>query len=382
MKESYRVVVVGGGVNGLGAAYHLAREGVTDVLVLERRYIPYGASGRNGGGVRAQWSTRENVELARYGIERFRRLSAELEFNVWFRQGGYLFLAFDEPAVAAMRRLSAFHRTVGVKSRVVDPVETHVLVPELNPDGVLAGMYHPEDGIVFPWAVVHGLAKRLREMDVDVVTHTGVTGLRTSGGRVTHVETTRGTVAADWVVNAAGCWAAEVAAFADVRLPNRPYRHEILVTEALKPFLDPMIVDLRNGLYANQDMRGEVVAGIGDPREPSGVNFRSSYAFATRLARALTDLLPALGDARVLRQWAGMYDVTPDNKPVLGPAPGLENFLQLSGASGHGFMISPATTEMTADIILGRKPRFAVEPFLLSRFDKGVEVHADALVIG
>lgn len=382
MRERARVVVIGAGVTGLGVAHALAKEGVTDVVVLERKYIPYGASGRNGGGVRAQWSTEENVRLARYSIDRFNALSKELDFNVWFRQSGYLFLAFDEKTVGAMRDLTSKHRAWGVKSRVVSPVECETLVPELNTKGVLAGMYHPDDGIIFPWAVVHGYVKALAARGVGVHTHTGVTGLRRSGGRVTHVETTRGTIEAEWVVNAAGCWSPEVSAMVGVPMPNRPFRHEILATEAIKPFLDPMLVDLRTGLYANQDMRGEIICGIGDPREPAGINFRSSFEFARRIARALTDLLPALGDVKMLRQWAGMYDVTPDNKPVLGPTPGAENLLQLNGASGHGFMISPATSEMTADLILGRKPRFAVEPFLLDRFEKGVTVQADSLVIG
>lgn len=382
LKPRYQVVVVGGGANGLGVARHLAEAGLTDVLVLEKSYLLHGASGRNGGGVRAQWSTADNLVLARDSIQMFRRMSAELGFNVWFRQGGYLFLAHDEEKLAAIRKVAAFHNQNGVKTRVVDPTEIEVLVPELNLEGVVGGSYHPGDGVIFPWAVVFALAKRCAELGVDVRTFTSATGFEASGGRVRAVQTTRGRVECDWVVNAAGCWSAEVADMLGVKLPNLPVRHEILVTEALKPFLDPMIVDLRNGLYANQDMRGEIVCGIGMPGEKPGVNFASSLAFTRRVAKSLLDLLPTLGDVKVMRQWAGAYDVTPDNKPILGHTAGFENLLQLNGASGHGFMISPMATLCIANLVLGRPPPVDLAPFRLERFAPDFKPERETLVIG
>lgn len=382
LKPHYPVVVVGGGVNGLGVARHLANAGVRDVLVLEKSYLLAGASGRNGGGIRAQWGTADNLVLARESIRMFRSMSAELGFNVWFRQGGYLFLAHDEEKAKALKDVVAFHNRNGVKSRYVDPTEAHVLAPEVDLSGVVAATYHPGDGIIFPWAVVFGLAKRCVELGVDVRTFTEVTGFEMGAGRIRAVETTRGRVTCDTVINAAGCWSAQVAAMAGVMLPNTPVRHEILVTEALKPFLDPMVVDLRNGLYVNQDMRGEVVSGIGMPGERPGIEFRSSFDFARRVARALVDVLPCLGDVKVLRQWAGAYDVTPDAKPILGPSPGVENLVQLNGASGHGFMVSPMTTRMVASHVLGRPPPVDLKPYLLDRFHEGWQPEKETLVIG
>jgi sarcosine oxidase subunit beta len=382
LRPRYQVVVVGGGANGLGVARHLALAGLTDVLVLERSYLLAGASGRNGGGVRAQWGTVDNLRLARDSIPMFRAMGVELGFNVFFRQGGYLLLAYDEPTVAALRKTVAFHHANGVRSRVVDAVEAQAIVPDLNARGVLAASFHPDDGVVFPWSVVFGLAKRCTELGVDVRTFTAATGFETQNGRIRAVRTNRGTVECDWVVNAAGCWSREVADLVGVKLPNMPVRHEILVTEALKPFLDPMVVDLRNGLYANQDMRGEVVAGIGMAGEKAGVNFESSFAFTKRVARCLLDLLPSLGDVRVMRQWAGAYDVTPDSKPILGPTPGLDNFVQLNGASGHGFMVSPMTTRLVADHVLGRKPKYDLAPYRLDRFGPDWRPEPETLVIG
>ncbi|HVL48032.1 MAG TPA: FAD-binding oxidoreductase [Candidatus Thermoplasmatota archaeon] len=382
MKRGASVVVIGGGVNGLGVAYHLAKAGVTDVVVLERKYVLYGASGRNGGGVRAQWGTPDNLVLARDSIRAFKALAPELGFNVWFRQGGYLFLAYDERTVETLKRNVAVQNAHGVRSRLVTPEDAHVLAPVVNLDGVVGGTFSPSDGIIFPWSVVQGYWKACRKMGVDVETFTEVTGLVAKGGRVVEVETSRGPIRADWVINAAGSWSRDVAAMAGVALPNVPVRHEIVVMEALKPFLDPMVVDLRNGLYLNQDMRGEVIAGIGHKGERPGINFGSSFRFMRDIARAIVDLVPTLADVKAFRQWAGTYDVTPDNKPVLGPSPGLDNFLQLNGASGHGFMISPVTTRITADLVLGRKPAYDLEPYLLDRFSKPIPIEPDAMVIG
>ncbi|MHB8603947.1 MAG: NAD(P)/FAD-dependent oxidoreductase [Thermoplasmatota archaeon] len=377
-----QVVIVGAGVNGLGLAYRLAKAGLTDVVVLERKYIPYGSSGRNGGGVRMQWGSSANADLARASIREWRTLASEVGFQTWFRESGYLFLAWDEAHIQRLRDLVAFQRSIGAPTRLVEPGEARVIAPGADLAGLVGGSFNPDDGILFPWSVVQGYLKRCRELGVRVATFTGVTGIEARGGRVAAVETTRGRIECETLVNAAGPWSREVAALAGIELPNRPVRHEILVTESLKPFLDPMLVDMRNGLYVNQDMRGELVAGLGDPHEPDGINFRSSLAFTKRIARGLLALLPGLGDARVLRQWAGMYDVTPDNKPVLGPTPALENFVQLNGASGHGFMISPATDGIVADLLLGRRPRFDVAPYALARFAPGRPLEPDPFVIG
>lgn len=375
------VLVIGGGVNGLGLAWRLAEAGMRDVVVLEKKYIPYGASGRNGGGIRAQWGTPENVTLARESVKEWRRLSGDLGFNIWFRQSGYLFLAYSEAHLAGLKASVAFQRTAGVSTRLIDPVEAGILAPELNAEGVVAAAFCPTDGILFPWAVVFGYWQALRDAGIPVHTFTGVESFSVRGGRIEEVQTTRGAIRPKWVVNAAGCWSRDVAAMAGVELPNLPVRHEIMASEALKPFLDPMVVDMRTGLYMNQDMRGEIIAGVGHKEESPGIDFSSSFGFAKRIARGILDLFPNLGDVRLMRQWAGAYDVTPDNKPVLGPSTGVENLLQLNGASGHGFMISPMTTRLTAELILGKRPSMDIAPFGMQRFERGV-VDREPMVIG
>ena len=186
--------------------------------------------------------------------------------------------------------------------------------------------------------------------------------------------------ACDTVVVASGAWSKEVAALAGVALPNRPTRHEILVTEPLKPWLGPLVSLLGSGLYFSQSLRGELVGGMGDPEEPEGVVQGSTLRFAARFARAATALVPALAGVKMVRQWAGCYDVTPDNNPILGAA-GPDNFLQLSGFVGHGFMMAPAVTELMAGWMAGEPPDEIFERFTLERFARG-EVSREDFIIG
>ncbi|HET9554483.1 MAG TPA: FAD-dependent oxidoreductase [Anaeromyxobacteraceae bacterium] len=373
------VVIIGGGIQGLSLAWELARRGTTDVLVLEQAYLNYGASGRNGGGVRAQWTTPTMIRLAKRSLELCARFAVDLGVNVWFRPSGYLFLAPAEQ----VRRLEAnalVHRREGLRTRVLTPQQALEVVPALDPTRFAAASYNPDDGVVFPWPFLWGYAAGAEAMGVKVRTFTRVTGLRAAGARLTHVETDRGPVECRLVVNAAGAWSKGIAALAGVAVPNRPTRHEILVTEPLAPFLDPLVSLLGHGLYFSQSQRGELVGGAGDPDEPEGVVMGSTLRFLARFARAATEVLPRLAGVKVVRQWAGCYDVTPDNNPILGPA-GFENFQQLHGFVGHGFMMAPAVAEQAADVLTGRARHELFERYTLDRFARG-DVAREDFVIG
>jgi sarcosine oxidase subunit beta len=374
------VVVVGGGIMGLALAYELARRGRTDVLVLEGAYLNAGASGRNGGGVRAQWSTPTMIRLARRSLEICDRFAVEMGVNVWLRRGGYLFLAPTPDHVARIERYAALHRSHGLATRVVSPAEALEIVPQLDPSRFLAASWNPEDGVVFPWPFLWGYASRAEALGVRVRTFTRVAGFETSGRRVAAVLTDRGRVSCDTVVVAAGAWSKEVAALAGVRLPNRPTRHEICVSEPLKPWLGPLVSLLGTGLYFSQSQRGEIVGGMGDPAEPEGVVQGSTLRFLARFARGAVATAPVLAGVRILRQWAGCYDVTPDNNPVLGAA-GYENFLQLSGFVGHGFMMAPAVAERYAEWMTGGERDEIFERFTIARFEGG-DIAREDFIIG
>lgn len=381
MKDAYRVVVVGAGIVGLMTAHHLVKRGITDVVLLDRSgALLMGASGRNGGGVRAQWTTAENIELAKRSIRQFDELARETGHNTWFRQGGYLFLARTEEQFSQLKKAAAFQNQHGVATRIVHPAEARWLVPPLSTEGIVGGAFNPGDGTLFPWPVVHGVAEHVRKAGVEIITGAEVTGFQTSAKRVRGVETSRGTVAAEHVLIAAGAHSPQVAARLGVEIPTTPQRHEILATEALKPFFHPMLVDLSNGLYASQAMRGEVIGGISHPHV-DGHNQDSSLEFAAHFARALTRLLPQLSGVRALRQWAGSYDLTPDARPILGRLGEWENVYAACGFTGHGFMIAPMTGQLLAELIAEGRTSLPIDSFRLSRFAEGPIVK-DTMVIG
>jgi sarcosine oxidase subunit beta len=372
--ERAKFVIIGGGILGLSLAYNLAKRGERDVVVLERGYLCAGASGRNGGGVRMQWSTRTNIELAKRSIDLCKSFARELGVNIWLRQGGYLFLVRTEEGARRLERNVRLQNTLGVPTEVISPSAARELVPQLSAQGIVAAAYNRDDGVIFPWPFLWGYAQGCQKLGVKVETFTRVTGFELGQGKVQAVQTDRGTIRAEQVILAAGAWSPEIARLANVELPNIPHRHEILVTEPLKPFLNPLVSVLDNGLYFSQSMRGEIVGGMGDPREPAGLEMGSTFGFLSRFSKAILEQMPVLGDVKVVRQWGGCYDVTPDNGPVLGRTPGLENLVQLSGFVGHGFMMAPAIAERTAAWLAGEQDdlfeKFSVRRFAEGRLEK------------
>jgi sarcosine oxidase subunit beta len=381
LPQKAKIVIIGGGVMGLALAYNLSLRGEKDVVVLERGYLCAGASGRNGGGVRMQWGTAANIQLARRSIELMKQFASDLGINIWLRQGGYLFLAKTEDVARRLERNAALHNKHGVSTRIITPDAAKDIVPGLTMKGVVTASYNPEDGVIFPWPFMWGYAQHCLKKGIKVETFTHVTGFDISGGQVRKVKTDRGDIACDTVVLAAGAWSPEIAKLADIKLPNEPHRHEILSTEPLKPFLGPLVSVLDSGLYFSQSMRGEIVGGMGDPKEPAGLNMGSTMRFVARFSQALTEQLPRVGHVKVLRQWAGCYDVTPDNNPVLGRTPGLDNMLQMSGFVGHGFMMAPAVAERMAQWMATDEHDELFERFNLRRFTTG-RLEREDMIIG
>ncbi len=376
-----KIVIIGGGIMGLSLAWNLTLQGETDIVVLEQGYLCAGASGRNGGGVRMQWGTPSLIQLAKRSIELMKRFAKDLGINVWLRQGGYLFLAKSAEVVERLERSAALHNAHGVPTQVITADAARDVVPHLSLAGVKAAAWNPLDGVVFPWPFMWGYAQAAQKKGVRVETFTRVLGFEQRDGLLRKVVTDRGDIACDTVVIAAGAWSPSVAALAGVTMPNEPHRHEICSSEPLKPFLGPLVSVLDSGLYFSQSMRGEIVGGMGDHREPAGMNLGSTQRFLTRYAQALTEQLPQLGQIKILRQWSGPYDVTPDNSPILGRTPGLANLLQMSGFVGHGFMMAPAVAERMARWMATGQSDELFERFTLSRFAEG-RLEREDMIIG
>jgi sarcosine oxidase subunit beta len=366
---------------GLAIAYNLARLGLTRVAVVEATYLASGASGRNGGGLRQQWSTEMNVWLMQESIEICAAFAQRMGINVWMRQGGYLFLMRTEATRAEVERNITLQNRCGVPTRLISPEDARAIVPELDVDRFTAASYNPTDAVVFPWPFLWGYAGAATKLGATIHTDAAVTAIDRHGSDFV-VTTARGTITAGRVVNAAGAWSPRVARLVGLELPNWPARHEILSTEPLKPFLNPMVSVLESGLYFSQSLRGELVGGITlhEPRTDD-IKLGSRLAFLRAMATAMTELMPRLGDVKVVRQWAGPYDLTSDGSPIVGEAPGLPGFFLCCGFMGHGFMMAPVVAKYYALHLLGRQTHPFFEKWRLARFATGA-TERESMIIG
>jgi sarcosine oxidase subunit beta len=397
MRDSADVVIVGAGIMGLAVAYHLAELGVTNVTVVDRSYLCGGASGRNGGGVRAQFSSEANVRIMQESIRLCREFAHKMRINVWFRQGGYLFVARTPAIRERLEKSVALQNDCGLATRMLTPNEARRIVPELDVTGIEAASFNADDGVVFPWPFVWGYAQAAQKLGVEILTWHDVEGFDTTGSRIDGVRISRcgppgeaepGTVTirTHRVVNAAGAWSPGIARMLGVELPNKPHRHEICSTEPLKPWLKPLVADLSDGLYFSQSTRGEIVGGIGNEYVPPGLDQNSSPSFLGKYARSLVRACPVLGRVKVLRQWAGCYDLTPDSNPIVGTVDGVDHFYQCSGFMGHGFMMAPVVGKLLAELV-ARPEQAAPVPMFerwnLRRFASGAPpTPGEAMIIG
>jgi sarcosine oxidase subunit beta len=375
------VLVIGGGVNGLACAYNLARRGVKNVVVLEKGYMGIGATGRCGAGIRQQWGMEENIVLARESVKIFEQLSSELGFNTFFRQGGYLMLVYDEREHDLIRRTIPLQNRLGVPTRFMTPDDIARFVPGINTRDLLGGAYCPTDGTAYPYAVLWGYGEAARKHGVDIRVGTEVRNVRHRDDGSYEATTADETFVAPVLVNVAGARTKDIAAMLGISIPTQPYRHEIAVTESLKAFLKPMVISIKKGFYFSQSMRGEIVGGIGDEHEEPSYETGSSPDFLYRYARALRDTFPALGRVRIIRQWAGLYDVSPDARPIIGPVEGFGGYYHACGFSGHGFMLSPIVARLLAELITTGTTSIPIESLNLRRFSTG-EITKDPYVVG
>jgi sarcosine oxidase, subunit beta len=379
------VVIVGGGIGGLAAARELAARGLRRIVVLERDYPGAGATGRNVARIRRMQLTENLCRVAVACQDKYERMGAELGSNVLFYRLGYAWILYERNEVERMRDVVAMHARLGIRSALLSPDDTLRHLPVFEGGEPVIGSVLSDDAIVHHdavvWAHLDHLARRFREA-VTVQPHTGVTGIDREDGRVRAVRTDGGRIETSTVLNAAGGWSGELNEMAGVWMPNRPHRREVLVTAPLRRSIEAAVTFYRPSEgWFNQTLRGEVVMGAVDPDEPAGVNQRSSWAFLQRTAALMTRKAPALRDVTVIRQWGGMYDITPDHQPIVGPTAQLEGWWQALGWSGRGMLLAPYLTELLAEhLVTGQAPPM-LRQFLPDRFaptgEEDVQVETD-----
>jgi sarcosine oxidase subunit beta len=375
LKHRYDVVIVGGGVHGMATAYYLARDhGVTDVAVLEKNYLGSGASGRNTAIVRSNYRTPEGVPFYQASVKLYQKLSQELDFNVLFSQHGHLTLAHSDRAVNGLRERAERNQILGVDSRLIWPDQIKKIVPALDMSDrprypIMAGLYHPPGGIIRHDAVVWGYARAADRRGAHLHPKTVVTGIRADDDQVTAVETDRGVISTGVVVNCTAGWCSTIAAMVGLELPVVSHPLQAFVTEPLKPFLNTVIVSATLHVYVSQTDRGELVVGAEiDPH--LSYSQRSTLPFLESTAQHLLELMPALSGVQVLRQWAGVCDMTPDFSPIMGFTP-VKGFLQDVGWGTYGFKAGPIAGKMMAELIASTSTPALIAPFSLERFYQG-----------
>ena len=369
LPSSASVVVIGGGVVGLSSAYHLARAGVRDVVLVDRGALGSGSTCRAAGGVRAQFSDPVNIALGARSLETFRDFPARFGQEIDFSEVGYLFLLGSRLAVTAFEANVALQNELGVPSRMTSVAEAERLSPLIDTDGLLAAAYSPTDGHCTPESVVLGYASAARRAGATLLPHCPATGIDVRDGRVVGVRTEVGTIRTDTVVCAAGPWSAEVGAWAGVDLPVTPLRRQILVTEPV-PGIDPhtpFTIDFGTSFYFHAEGEG-LLLGMSDPDETPGFRLTRSDAWLPRLGEAIERRAPALAGVGLAGGWAGLYEMMPDHNALIGRADTVEGFLYATGFSGHGFLMGPAVGEVVRDLHLGQEPFVDVTGLSAARF--------------
>jgi len=370
LKRGYDVVVIGGGAHGLATAYYLAKNhGVRDVAVLEKSYIGAGGSGRNTTIIRSNYRTPEGAEFYQASVKLYESLSQELDFNTMFSQHGHLTLAHSDRGMIVSAERAEVNQLLGIDSRVVGRDEVAELCPQIELDGafpIYGALYHPPGGIIRHDAVVWGYARGADRGGQEIHQGVEVTGIDVANSRVTGVQTNRGPIACDTVVACTAGWSTQIGAMAGVTLPIWTTILQACVTEPVKPFLDVIIVSGQLHIYISQTDRGEFLMGSGVEPYPT-FSSMGTFGFLEELATYMLELFPQLAGTRILRQWTGLCDMTPDFSPIMGVTE-VEGFLVDCGWGTYGFKASPIVGTTLAALVATRKTPRLIEPFKLERF--------------
>ena len=368
LPDSAAVVIVGGGVIGTSAAFHLAEAGVQTVL-LERGQLGGGSTCRAAGGVRTQFSDALNVEIAARSRDAFRDFGQRPGWEIDLKQVGYLFVLSRQPDVEEFERSVALQNDYGLDSRMLTPDQVRGICPLVEGNDILAGTFSPGDGTATPEAVVQGYAFGARAHGAEIRVGCELLGINASGGELTDVVTDRGSIATNIVICAAGAWSQSCGDMVGVALPVTPLRRQVLFTDAidLRDHL-PMTIDFESSFYFHREGPG-LLMGMSDPDEKPGFGVDTTEDWIPGLMEVVRRRAPTIADVGIRGGWAGLYEMTPDHNAIIGEATGVSRFIYATGFSGHGFLQGPAVGEILRDLVL-RRPTFTdISPLSVERFD-------------
>ncbi len=382
MSKTADIVIVGGGVIGLSCAFYMARDiyagnAAGKIVIIEKEPVTgAGATGKNAGGIRAQFSSPENIIFSIRSIEAFESFEEETGSPLVFNQCGYLFLQSTEEQVARFEKQAQLQRSLGVDTQFLTPDEILKLAPALRVDDLIRGNFFNRDGIADPGDLAMGYYNAVKRQGVEVLTNTTVTGLELTDNTVSAVITNRDTIHCQKVINAAGPFAAEIAKMAGYDLPVAPVKRQIVVSGPLDYINDefPMVVDVSTGAYFHKETPG-LLMGWADPATQPGYDESTDDDYTDEILMRTLERLPRLEDAEIGTAWGGLYETTPDHQAIIGAAPGIGGLIFVNGFSGHGLMHAPAAGMVVADLVSGIAPRIDLTNFSPDRFAKGALIH-------
>jgi len=361
------IIIIGGGIIGCATGYYLTKKGLK-VYLFEKDYLTAGSTGRCIGGIRQQFSTELSIKIAMESVKKFKVMDEELGMDVEFEQDGYLFLAHSKEKEETYKKLIALQQRMGLNVEYVDVPTIQEIVPGISTDDLIGGTYCPSDGQANPFLVVDAYARKIKEKG-KIFTHCEVKKINFQENKVNSITTIDGeTYHAPIVVNATGPFIREFSNHLGIDIPIYPERHESLITEPIEVFFRPMVVDYRpDGCYFHQKAKQGSVIGCYTPvPNIPGNDLRSSFEFIKEMGRRMARLIPKFENIKIIRQWSGSYEMTPDGNPILDKTD-IEGLWIIGGFCGHGFMLGPEIGYISAAYITTGRPPYDISEFALKR---------------
>ena len=371
LEKSYDVVIIGAGAHGLATAYYLTKLGITNIAVLEQKFIGYGGSGRNTAILRSNYRTEEGIKFYDQSLKLYENLSGELNYNLMFSQQGHFTLGHSTASVSGLVTRAENNKALGINSYILEPKEIKEMLPEIDISNhprfpVMGALYHPPGGIIRHDAVVWAYARGADKAGVHIHQLTKVEDIIIEKGKVKGVVTNRGKINCKSLVSVVAGWSSEVCRKVGVKLPLVTHPLQALVTQGYKPWLHHVVVSGTLHIYLSQTDRGELVCGNGIDTYPH-YGMRSTLGFLESYAAHVLELFPVLHNVAVQRQWAGLCDMTPDYSPIISSIDELEGFYVNGGWGTYGFKASPASGYNTAQMVAEGTPEM-IKPFRYNRF--------------
>ena len=363
-------LIIGAGISGVSIAYNLAKKGVKNIHVIDQGYFTNGSTGRCGAGVRTQWATEMNCILALRSIEFFEKAKEILAYegDIEFKQDGYLILATSKEEHLQFEKNVKLQNELGIPSRQLTKEEALEIVPHLNKDAFYSATFCKKDGHLNPFKMTEAYYLAAKKLGVTFSFHEEVISIQTHDHKIQSVTTNLNTYQVNKVINAAGGYAREIGLMAGVDIPVYSENHEILVTEPVERMQGPMVMSFSKNIYCQQVPHGAFIMGRSDPHVKKDHSVESTWQFLDHMSKTVVDIMPKVGNLRVIRQWGGSYNMSPDRQPIISDTKDLEGFYMACGFSGHGFMFAPLTGILLSNLILGETPEIDMEPLHIERF--------------